>query len=353
MKENNMQTLVKRFDENPLVTPSMLKPSAPDLEITCVFNPGAFQFEGKIWLLARVAERPVQKPGSVSFPILKEGEVTVLTFDTSDPKLDCHDPREIKYDGVGYLTTLSHLRLLCSTDGIHFTDPGLPALRGMGRNETLGIEDCRVSVLNDGRFVLTYSAVCTDGYGIGMRITRDWKSFENYGMVLPPSNKDCALFEEPIDGQYMAIHRPSGVIVGGHYMWIGTSPNLKHWGEHTCIAQCRPGKWDSARIGIGAAPIKTVAGWLVLYHGANEKNRYCVGAMLLDLKNPRQVIARMDEPLLEPTAVYEREGFFGNVIFSNGHILRGDQLFLYYGAADSVIAGAQISLTELLGRLVT
>lgn len=347
----NMSEYAKRFKKNPLVTPAMLKPSAPGLEVTCTFNPGAFVFEEKIWLLARVAERPVQKPGKVSFPIREKGELTIVEFDRSDPLLDCHDPREIKYDGIGYLTTLSHLRLLCSDDGVAFKDAGLPPLLGEGRNETLGIEDCRVSMLNDGRFVLTYSAVCNDGYGIGMRVTRDWKTFEHYGMVISPSNKDCALFEEQIDGQYMCIHRPSGVIVGGHYMWLGTSPNLKHWGEHVCIAQSRPGKWDSARIGIGASPIKTEAGWLVLYHGANEKNRYCVGAMLLDLKDPRRVIARTDEPLMEPTALYEREGFFGNVVFSNGHVVQGDTVLFYYGAADNVIAGARFSIREILGVL--
>jgi predicted GH43/DUF377 family glycosyl hydrolase len=126
---------------------------------------------------------------------------------------------------------------------------------------------------------------------------------------------------------------------------------VKHWGEHVCIAQSRPGKWDSARIGIGACPIKTEAGWLVLYHGANEKNRYCVGAMLLDLKDPRRVIARTDEPLMEPTALYEREGFFGNVVFSNGHVVQGDTILFYYGAADNVIAGARFSIRKILGVL--
>jgi predicted GH43/DUF377 family glycosyl hydrolase len=110
--------------------------------------------------------------------------------------------------------------------------------------------------------------------------------------------------------------------------------------------------WDSARVGSGAAPIKTEKGWLEIYHGANEVNRYCLGALLLDLEDPTKVIARSEQPIMEPTAEYEQVGFFGNVIFTNGHFVNGDELHLYYGASDEVICGADFSIKEILNSLI-
>jgi predicted GH43/DUF377 family glycosyl hydrolase len=121
-----------------------------------------------------------------------------------------------------------------------------------------------------------------------------------------------------------------------------------HWGGHRCLARTRPGMWDSARVGAGAAPIRTSAGWLEIYHGADEKNRYCLGALLLDLNDPWKVLARSESPIMEPAAQYERTGFFGDVIFTNGHLVDGDKLTIYYGASDSVVCGAHLSITEIL-----
>jgi len=157
---------------------------------------------------------------------------------------------------------------------------------------------------------------------------------------------------EKINGKYYALHRPSSPQLGGNYIWIAESPDLIHWGNHQCLATTRQNKWDSARVGSGAAPIKTDQGWLEIYHGADEHNRYCLGALLLDLHDPSRVIARSVEPIMKPTAEYERVGFFGNVIFTNGHYLKGDTLHLYYGASDEVICGAKFSLKEILNSLL-
>ena len=116
-----------------------------------------------------------------------------------------------------------------------------------------------------------------------------------------------------------------------------------HWGNHRCIAHSRKGMWDSARVGAGAAPIRTPQGWLEIYHGATvNPTRYCLGAMLLDLDEPWKVLARSKEPIMEPIAEYEQVGFFGNVVFTNGHLVDGDEVTIYYGASDSVICGAQV-----------
>jgi len=105
-------------------------------------------------------------------------------------------------------------------------------------------------------------------------------------------------------------------------------------------------------VGAGAAPIKTEAGWLELYHGADEASRYCLGALLLDLDDPTRVIARSEHPIMEPLMDYERAGFFGNVVFTNGHVVHGDTITLYYGAADEVVCGALLSAKEVLETLM-
>lgn len=346
-----MKDQAQRFTENPLLSPADLKPSRAGLEISCLLNPGVFTFEGKTWLLVRVAERPAQQEGIISFPVLKEDGIEIIEIPSDDPELNAGDPRVIRYKGVDYLTTLSHLRLLCSEDGIRFYEPeGYPLLQGENTQEAFGIEDCRVSLL-DGTYYLTYTAVSEQGVGVGLRTTKDWKHFESEGMIIPPHNKDCAIFEEKINGKFYALHRPSSVDIGGNYIWLAESPDGIHWGKHKCIITTRKNSWDSARVGGGAAPIKTEKGWLEIYHGANAAHQYCLGAFLLDLLDPSIVIARSEKPIMMPTTTYELSGFFGHVVFTNGHVVKGDELTIYYGAADEFVCGAKFSIAEILNSL--
>ena len=346
-----MTDLANRNPRNPLLIPSQVDSHHSGTEVECLLNPGVFQFQEMIWLVVRVAERPEQKEGKISFPILKNGAVEIVSFDLDDPLLDTRDPREPRYKGETYLSTLSHLRLFNSEDGIHFKDAALPSLTGKGDLEGYGIEDCRVASMADGSFLLTYTATSESGYGVGLRRTFNWESYQDFGMILPPANKDCAIFESKIEEKYYCLHRPSGVGLGGHFIWLASSPNLSDWGNHACIARTRDGMWDSSRIGAGAAPIETEQGWLAIYHGADHQNRYCLGALLLDKKDPSKVISRSKEPIMEPKASYEKEGFFGNVVFTNGHIVDDDRLTLYYGASDSVICSAEFSIHEILESL--
>ena len=242
--------IAKRFHQNPLLKPSDLQSGIEGMEITCFLNPGVFRFDGKIWLLLRVAERPVQKQGVISFPVYnKDGKIEVLSFDENDPKLD------------------------------------YPPIFGKGALEAFGIEDCRVATTADG-YYLTFTEVSSVAVGVGLIHTYDWKNYARYGMIFPPHNKDCALFEEKVNGKYLALHRPSSPELGGNYIWLAESPDRLHWGNHCCIATTRPDSWDCARVGAGAAPIRTEEGWLEIYHGADYQNRYCLGALLLDLNDP-------------------------------------------------------------------
>ncbi len=323
------------------------------MEVVCVLNPGAFRFRDKTWLLLRVAERPIQKEQTVSTPILDPeaaGGISILEVRLDDPDLRYEEPRSFTYRGRTYSTTLSHLRLASSSDGVNFqVEPG-PTLLGQNALESFGIEDCRVTQI-EGTFYLTYTAVSPYGIGVAMVSTCDWQDFTHHGMIIPPTNKDCALFPEKIGSSYYLLHRPSGFGIGGSYIWISRSPDLLHWGEHECVAITRPGTWDVVRIGAGASPIRIAEGWLEIYHGADEQNRYCLGALLLDAENPARVIARSRQPIMEPLMDYEQKGFFGNVVFTNGMTVAGDEITLYYGASDEVVCGAYVSIQEILHTL--
>ena len=344
--------IVNRLKQNPLLKPSDLIPRIEGMEITCLLNPGVFKLNGRVGLVLRVAERPKQIENKISFPVYNEqGEIKVLSFDVNDPDLDASDPRVINYKGQNYLTTLSYLRLVFSDNGIDFyEDPAYPPIFGKGQLESFGIEDCRVATMNDG-FYLTFTEVSPVAVGVGLIITSDWKTFDRKGMIFPPHNKDCALFERKINGKYYALHRPSSPELGGNYIWLAESPDRLHWGNHQCIAVTREGMWDEARVGAGASPIETPEGWLEIYHGATKDHRYCLGALLLDLNDPSKVIARSEQPIMEPIAPYEQTGFFGNVVFTNGHYVDGDTIHIYYGASDEVICGATLSIREVLATL--
>src|SRR5690606_14618400 len=160
----------------PLLSPGDIKPSREGLQIACLLNPGVFQYEGKTCLLVRVAERPVQKEGAISFPVLTgTGAVEIIEILRGDPALDASDPRVSYYKGADYLPTLSHLRLLQSEDGVRFYESGgYPVLVGEGPLESFGVEDCRVTLLED-KYYLSYTAVAENGVGVGLRSPRGWK----------------------------------------------------------------------------------------------------------------------------------------------------------------------------------
>ena len=233
---------------------------------------------------------------------------------------------------------------------MHFEVAPRPSFEGLGALETYGVEDCRVTLL-DGRFYLAYTAVSSDGFGVGLASTADWQSFERHGMVLAPPNKDAVLFPGRFGGRYCMLHRPVAGDPGGKNMWIAWSPDLVHWGQHECILRTRPGCWDSAKIGAGPPPFRIPEGWLEIYHGADEADRYCLGAVLLDADNPARVLGRSRAPIMQPLAEYELGGFYGNVVFASGAVVDGDRLNIYYGAADTIVCGATFSIQAILKGL--
>lgn len=356
---------IERSVSNPLITPQDVNPSFPDWEVLGVFNAGVAEYDGEVILLLRVAERPRQTDSQhVLVPVLEVSSQSpdtdakpaakIVKVDRHDPNFDFSDPRVIRgRDGTTlYLTSISHLRVARSRDGVTFTIDETPSIWPHDPLERWGIEDPRITRL-ENRYHIAYSAVSENGVAVGLITTSDFVSFTREGLILAPTNKDAAIFPEQINGKYYMLHRPVPDGIGRPEMWLAESPDLLHWGNHRYLMGLREDQWDSARIGAGCVPIKTEAGWLILYHGADREHRYCMGAALLDLQDPGRVIARMNRPLIVPEAEYETSGFFHSVIFACGAIVQGDEILMYYGASDDSMGCAAFRLPRLLEALIS
>jgi predicted GH43/DUF377 family glycosyl hydrolase len=232
-----------------------------------------------------------------------------------------------------------------------------PVLQPSTDWEEFGCEDPRITQLN-GSFYVTYTAFSKRGPRIALASTRDFTHFNKYGLVGPDLNdKDCALFPETINGKLAMLHRLDGKIQiayfenlealkSAHGYW---EDYLKHLEDFEVIKQRFP--WETLKIGTGPPPIRTEKGWLVIYHGVSKKRVYRVGALLLDLDDPKKVIARTREPILEPETEFEKLGVVPNVVFPDGAIVHEGKLLVYYGGADRVSCAANAPLDEFLEEL--
>lgn len=342
-----------RHSANPLITPADVPPSHEGLEVTCVMNAGALKRGSTTYLMLRVDERPLQEDGYVSHPVSVGGQVQMERYSVDMPGLDLSDSRAIMLpDGRMRITVLSHLRLARSEDGVHFKVDPDPTIFPTEPWESFGAQDSRMTEI-DGTVYVNYSAVSEQGVGTALASTTDMETFERHGLIFLPDNRNVCLFPRKIDGQYLAMSRPMHSLpIGRHSIWLSRSPDLKYWGDHHRLMGPRDDAWDSYRVGGGAPPIETEAGWLLIYHGATEDDRYCLGAALLDPADPRKVLSRLDEPILQPEAPYECEGFFDDVVFTDGAVVEGETLRIYYGASDEVTCLAEMDLPDLLEALV-
>lgn len=343
-----------RHPLNPLISPADVTPSRAGFEVIGAFNAGVIEYGGETLLLVRVAERPTSAPtGMIASPYLAEdGDLTIRHIRRDDPDYDTRDTRKVNHRATGelYLTSISHLRLARSRDGVHFTVDPKPFLAPATREEAFGVEDARITLIDD-TYYINYTAVSPRGVATALASTHDFKTVERQGIIFPPANRDVSLFPARIKGQYHCHHRPMPGMFGTYDIWSATSPDLIHWGEYKVILQATADGWESGRVGGGAPPLWTEEGWLSIYHAADRNDRYCLGAFLTAHDDPSHVIARSRTPIFEPDAPYEREGFFGNVVFSCGALLRGETLLIYYGAADEHTALAEAPLANVLTML--
>ncbi len=303
-----MEPIFDRCEQNPILTVKDVPFPAE-----AVLNPGATEQDGQVVLLLRVE------------------------------------------DTAGY----SSIYVARSKDGIgHWKIEPEPLLQyGLPewRYEQWGCEDARVVWLAEQkRWYITYTAYSPAGAAVGLAQSKDLASVERIGLIFSPNNKDAAIFPQRFDGRWAVLHRPDA---GGgiENIWIAYSHDLVYWGEpHCVVTEGRGPAWDGVKVGTGPPPLATEKGWLLLYHGVKAYGGqliYRVGAALLDRDTPHKLIARSPQCVFKPAAHYEMSGLIANVVFPTGLLLRGDELWMYYGAADMCVCLARAKLRVILDTL--
>jgi predicted GH43/DUF377 family glycosyl hydrolase len=348
----------ERAASNPILTAAMVLPSRPDFQVVGVFNPGVVRVGDETVLLLRVAESPRDIPADeIAAPIYDHaaGRLVIRTWKRSMRGIGTADSRVVTVGNDTFLTSISHLRLARSQDGIAFRVDEAPALSAAHPLEAFGLEDARITFL-DGTYWVNYTAVSSAGIATALASSADLRTFERHGIIFAPPNRDVTIFPEKIGGRYVALHRPMPEGIGRPAIWLASSADLLSWGDHRLVAAARPHEWDDLKIGSGAVPFRVRVGgrdaWLAVYHGVTASPlTYALGALLLDGADPSRVLGRSRHPILAPEAPYEREGFFANVVFTCGLLAEGDRVRIYYGASDGVTCVADLSLASILAGI--
>ena len=317
--EINSPTVLKckKFAHNPLLQPI----PEHSWESKAVFNPGVIVLNNKVYLLYRA-----------------------LSDDN-----------------------ISNLGLAVSCDGLYI-DERLPEpvypLRSLYEKPKKiglagGVEDARLTEI-EKRIYMCYTAYDGETPRLALSsiskqdfLNRSFAAWEEPVVISPPNlgDKNGALFPEKINNKYVFFHRiePNIVIDAAADLEFKKKQFLGFEG----IILPRTKSWDEVKVGISGPPIKTESGWLVFYHGISRiDGHYRIGALLLDLTNPANVIARTPYPILEPETYFEKEGVVPNVVFSCGQAVFKDEVYLYYGGADRVVCGAKIKISFLISYLL-
>ena len=251
----------------------------------------------------------------------------------------------------------SHLCVARSVNGIDnwqiAQQPTLMADPEKFPEELWGIEDPRITFVPElSEYAVVYTAYTRDGPGVALAMTKDFRSFERYGVIMSPEDKDAALLPHRINGCWALIHRP--VSAPRAHVWISYSPDLRYWGGHKLMLEARRGAWwDANKIGLSPPVIETPEGWLMIYHGVRVTAAgaiYRLGLALFDLQSPEVCLKRGDDWIFGPQEPYELHGDVDNVVFPCGYTIAadGDTIRIYYGAADSSIGLATGSVRALL-----
>ena len=307
---------VTRFKKNPIIAPIRDHP----WESKATFNPTAIKLDGKIHIVYRA---------------MSEDNTSTLGYAVSN-------------DGLNINERLSEpiYRPRATFEG-----KGVP-------NGNSGCEDPRIIKIGSTLYMTytAYNGVEVPRVGLSCISVKDflnrkWNWSEPV-LVTPAGidDKDACIFPEKVNGKFMIIHRIESQICVDFTSSIKAAPGEITKGIRFMAP--RYGMWDSKKVGLAGVPIKTKAGWILFYHGVSEDCHYCLGAALLDLKNPLVILSRTSDPIMEPKERYEREGQVPNVVFPCGHVCVGDTIYHYYGGSDSVIGVATMKLSELMAALL-
>jgi predicted GH43/DUF377 family glycosyl hydrolase len=304
-------TIMKRHTANPLISPDDY------LGVMQIYNPSPVMYKGETILLVSMLFYNNERLGETRVARSKDG----LNF-----KIDDKSFINLNIDTYPYNIINRH------------------------------IIDNRVTLIDDTYYILTpVGAGVFDGPATIIGKTKDFEKYEPIEVISLPRNRGISLFPEKIDDKYYRIDRPGAGAGSIGSLWLSSSPDLVHWGAF------RPLLYPFAEYGkskIGPTPpIKTDKGWLVIIHAVSEScggTKYSIGAILLDLEKPWEVIGKTYSPLLSPEMDYELSGWVDNVVFPCGAIAdhTKDELHLYYGAADTRICLATGSLSEIINACI-
>jgi predicted GH43/DUF377 family glycosyl hydrolase len=331
---------LKKWDKNPILHP---RPGSY-WEGGGVLNPGAYYDNGKVSLLYRASGT---NPDCVIYIGLAESKDGFHFERVSDepvlaPSADgfdagcLEDPRVVKMDGMYYMTYAARAH------------PPMAHWAGRKRQN-----------------LPAQTGTWTENWTrSGIARSKDLRNWERLGPCTSDDidNRDVVLFPEKIGGKYVMMHRPidrtEKTFPGFQYAAIrlAYSDDLKTWAGNTVLARPEE-RWEGGPpplgwIGGGTPPIRTPEGWLTIYHAVGNPdgkgNTYRAGVMLLDLEDPSKIISRPPDFILEPEAPFELEGAVNRVVFPCGAIELGDELFVYYGAADALCCVATVKMKTLM-----
>ena len=311
--------------------------------------------------LERLANNPLVRPSDISFVKASGTFNPGVTTDRASGKV------VLLVRVFEAASRRSCLGMALSSDGLIIDEVwDRPAVARDAPYEQWGAEDARITYLEaEKRYAITYTGYSRDGPRVCLITTDDLLSparYRRHGPRIAGENKNCVILPEKVDGQYVILHRPMPRMV------CVRVPKLEDdWPvDGVPIVGPRPNTWRSSRVGAGAPPIRTEIGWLLPFHGATaieEGNIYSMGWCVLDLKKPEKVLYVSDAPALTPEAPYEiqleaipqvdmanfKTGV--RVVFPQGLVERGDDLLVYYGAADVSIAAARVNKQKLIASL--
>lgn len=366
--------MVEVKKEDVLIEPKDIKPTSGKFEVIGTYNPAAIRLPNEdIVLYMRVLEI-LKKNESKDYYYVprfigeKKFEMKLDRFYkkdvTSKSKFDI-----LFGDGTKRLFFISHLRrVVLDKTGFKIKSiDSKPSFPGLKTDGELGIEDPRIVKLGD-RYVMTYVSLSRQGnVSTSFAISEDCLNWKRKGTIFSEMNKDVVLFPEMVRGNYYIFNRPEGGFeFTPPHVWMSTSKDLINWGRNRPLKLAKKGEWDYDRVGAGAPPLKTEAGWLLLYHGAIDKKEeqssgafkevpsYEVGAALLNLKNPRKIIAKARKPIIAPERKYEYHGIEDkHVVFPTGLVRdRNDKyVLLFSGGGDRVVTVKKIALKDIIDSM--
>jgi beta-1,2-mannobiose phosphorylase / 1,2-beta-oligomannan phosphorylase len=329
---------LKKYERNPILKPNPRN----HWENLVVCNPGVWYEEGTFYMLYRAAGddddhfiRFGLATSTDGINFVRESDHPVFSPSTDGPDMGgVEDPRIVKFSDEFYITY---------------------AYRPYPPGQYWNFEHDVIQLPQTSEFApAVYRKNIANS---GLAITKDFLNWRRLGRMTQSNldDRDVILFPEKINGKFAMLHRPKEWKGNGYgciepSIWITFSDDLMVWTEKSHLLMTgRKGTWEE-KIGGSTPPLRTDAGWLIVYHGVENggKGYYRVGAALLDLDNPTKVIARATDWIMEPEHPYELEGFYKGCVFPTGNMIIDDTLYVYYGAADKYVGLATCKINELI-----